>query len=226
MINFDRRSFLQASAGALSAVPFSGLAFAAPACITSGLPKFQPKRLTVDCATKTNFAIFRKNPDYMGLAGAVSMTYVRGKYGEYPAGNLFLFPWLKKKGQALGAAKDWQTRMPTGLSTVMAAAPIPNWNLPLDEFFVRYRLQGQPQAFIGFRVDVPLGLQDSRRPWFTNVPKLTDGKGVGIAWTSSNLNHQWFGGSRFIPVADQDCQGKLWRALIVDGINQASNPRC
>src|SRR5256885_13112170 len=27
----------------------------------------------------------------MGLAGVVSMTYVKSKYGEFPAGNLFLF---------------------------------------------------------------------------------------------------------------------------------------
>src|ERR1043166_1254917 len=102
----DRRAFLQASAGALSVLPFAGISFA-QSCNTNGLPPFLPNRLTVDCASRRNFATYRKNADYLGLAGVVSMTYVRGRYGEFPAGNLFLFPWVNKKGQALGAGKDW-----------------------------------------------------------------------------------------------------------------------
>jgi hypothetical protein len=221
----DRRSFLCASAGALSLASFPELAFANTVCVTSGLPAFLPNRLTVDCASKANFAIYRNNSAYMGLAGCVSMTAVQGKYGVYPAGNLFLFPWLTKKGQALGAAKDWRTVMPTSETQSMAAAPIPNWRLPLDEYFIRYRLVAQPASFIGFRVDAPFNLQDSRRPWFTNVEKLADGKPVGIAWNSSNLNASWFGGSRFIP-GTADCSGNKWRALIIEGLNQASTGIC
>ena len=89
--------------------------------------------------------------------------------------------------------------MPTSLTKMATARPIPNWRMPLDEYFVRYRLEAPWASFIGFRVDAPFNLQDSRRPWFTNVEKLTDGKGVGVAWTSSNLNAPWFGGSRYIP---------------------------
>jgi hypothetical protein len=227
----DRRSFLRASAGALTLASFPELAFAqtAPtppvACVTSGLPPFLPSRLTVDCASKVNFAVYRKNAAYMGLAGCVSMTTVQGKYGVYTAGNLFLFPWLNKKGQAYGAAKDWQTAMPTSATALMAAPPIPNWRLPLDEYFIRYRLVAQPASFIGFRVDAPFNLQDSRRPWFTNVEKLADGLPVGIGWNSSNLNQPWFGGSRFIP-SGADCNGNKWRALIIDGLNQASANGC
>src|SRR4051794_35687511 len=98
MTSLDRRAFL-ASAGALSLASFPGLAAAQTACVTSGFPAFLPNRLTVDCATRRNFAIYRKNATYMGLAGCVSMSYVKGKYGQYPAGNLFLFPWLTKSGQ-------------------------------------------------------------------------------------------------------------------------------
>jgi hypothetical protein len=227
MQNMDRRAFLggsAASAGALLAFPIAA-AHSAPACVTGGLPAFLPSRLTVDCASRRNFAIYRKNSGYMGLAGCVSMSYARGKYGEYPAGNLFLFPWLNKKGQSFGAAKDWQTVMPTSMTKVAAATPIPNWTMPLDEYFLRYVVQAPTATFIGFRVDAPFNLQDSRRPWFTNVKKLADGKGIGVAWTSSNLNHPWFAGSRWIPNAD-DCNGNTWRKLIVDGINQASVAMC
>ena len=99
MASYNRRAFLGASLGALSALQFPEIAFA-QTCVTSGLPPFVPNRLTVDCASRRNFAIFRKNPTYLGLAGCVSMTTVQGKYGVYSAGNLFLFPWLNKNGQA------------------------------------------------------------------------------------------------------------------------------
>jgi hypothetical protein len=227
MRTLDRRAFL-ASAGAFSAaavVAAPQIVAAQTACVTSGIPPFLPNRLTVDCASHRNFAIYRRNASYMGLAGCVSMTSVKGRYGQYPAGNLFLFPWLKKSGQALGAGKNWGSVMPLDVTRSTAAAPIPNWRLPLDEYFLRYRLETQVQSFIGFRVDAPFNLQDARRPWFTNVAKLADGHGVGVAWTSSNLNGPWFGGSRWIPNSD-DCKGNAWRKLIVDGLNHASAGAC
>ena len=220
----DRRAFLRGCVGTVALTQVPTLAFG-QVCVTSGLPAFLPNRLTVDCASRRNFSIWRKNSQYMGLAGVVSMTFVRTRRGEYPAGNLFLFPWLNKKGQALGAARDWHTVMPLNLTRVAPAAPIPNWRLPLDEYFVHHRLEAKPASFIGFRVDAPFNLQDSRRAWFTNVDKLADGKGVGIAWTSSNLNGPWFGGQRWIP-KDDTCNGKKWRALIVDGLNQACSQSC
>ncbi|MEA2876331.1 MAG: hypothetical protein QOF14_1527 [Hyphomicrobiales bacterium] len=224
MGEYNRRAFLGASLGAFSALQLPKIALA-QTCVTSGWPAFTPNRLTVDCASRRNFAVFRKNPTYMGLAGCVSMTFVQGKYGSYTAGNLFLFPWLNEKGRALGAAKDWQTVVPTNATKFLASAPIPNWNLPLDEFFLRYKLVAPIEQFIGFRVDQPFGLNDSRRPWFTNVAKLSDGKPVGIGWNSSNLNGPWFGGSRWIPNTDP-CKGNAWRALIIDGLNQASVGVC
>jgi hypothetical protein len=225
MSAFNRRAFLGMSAGTIAMLRCPELAFAAPTCVTSGLPSFLPASLTVDCASQKNFRLFRRNTDYLGLAGVVSMTYVSGQWGSYEAGNLFLFPWLKKKGQALGAAKDWQSVFPISATQSMARGPIQNWTMPLDEYFVRYVLQAPWAAFIGFRVDVPFGVNDGRRPWFTNTDKLADGQSVGIAWTSSNLNNPWFAGSRWIPNQDE-CNGSAWRKLIADGLNRATASAC
>jgi hypothetical protein len=225
MRSIDRRAFL-ASAGAFPLASLPQIAFAQTACLTGGRQPFLPNRLTVDCATRRNFAHYRKNAAYQGLAGAVSMTYVKGRYGEYPAGNLFLFPWLNTKGVALGISKDWQTVMPTSLTKFVPAAPIRGWTLPLDEYFCRYLLEAPWQGFIGFRVDAPFpGKNSPTRPWRTNVAKLADGKPVGIEWTSSNLNSPWFGRSQWIPPTN-DCRGNAWRALIVDGLNQACVGQC
>jgi len=51
-------------------------------------------------------------------------------------------------------------------------------------------------------VGVAVGINDSRRPWYSNV-KLPDGRTWSIGWNSSNLNAPWFGGSRWIPDSDQ-----------------------
>ena len=115
--------------------------------------------------------------------------------------------------------------MPTSMTKFMTTKPTPNWQLPLDEYFLRFRLETPIANFIGFRVDVPFNLQDSRRPWFTNVEQLADGKPIGVAWTSSNLNDPWFAGNRWIPNSN-DCKGNAWRALIIDGLNQASTGLC
>ena len=87
------------------------------------------------------------------------------------------------------------------------------------------RLQAPTTMFIGFQVDVPWGRVEARADWFSNVDRLADGKGIGIDWTSSNLNNPWFGGSRFIPSKDT-CNGAAWRKLIVDGLMQASTGLC
>jgi hypothetical protein len=181
--------------------------------------------LTVDCASKRNFQLFRQNADYLGLAGVVSMTFVRGRIGSYQAGNLFLFPWLKPKGAALGAGKVWNAVVPTHATAFNAASPVPGSTLPQDEFFCRVLLQAPWKYFIGFAADVPFSKADAQRPWFANVDKLADGKGVGIDWTSANLNDPWFGGSRAIPDTEA-CYGSAWRKLIVDGLNQASVGAC
>jgi hypothetical protein len=220
---YDRRAFLGLTAGALSVLHNPQTVFGAT-CVTSGLPEFLPARLTVDCASRKNYNIFRANSGYMGLAGAVNMTWVQGKYGRYEAGNLFLFPWLKDKGRAFGPNKVWGSLIPISATQTMAMSPINQWLLPPDEHFCRYCIQAPWASFIGFRLDVAVGVNDAKRPWFTNT-KLADGRTWGIAWNSSNLNDPWFGGSRWIPNTD-GCKGNAWRALIVDGLKQASAGVC
>ena len=225
MGDFNRRAFLGMSASALSLLPQAKAAMAQAACVSGGLPSFLPNRVTVDCASRRNFQIFRKNTTYLGLAGVVSMTFIRGKWGSYEAGNLFLFPWLKPKGQALGRTKDWQSVVPMSATRYTYASPIPDSTLPSDAYFCSFVLQAPATSFIGFAVDMPYSPVESRFAWFSNVAKLADGKGVGIDWTSSNLNQPWFGGSQTIPNTDQ-CNGSAWRKVVIEGLNQASASVC
>jgi hypothetical protein len=225
MNNISRRTVLAGSLVAVATLRQPALAMAATQCATGSLPGFLPSRLTVDCASRRNFQLFRQNPAYLGLAGAVSMTFVRGKIGSYPAGNLFLFPWLKPKGRALGATKVWSSVAPVDATQYVPASPIPSATLPLDEYFCRIVLQAPWPYFIGFGVDEPFDKAQPKLAWFSNVDKLADGKGVGIEWSSANLNRPWFGGSGYIPATD-DCNGSAWRQIIVDGLNQAATPAC
>lgn len=222
MTGFDRRAFLGMSVGAASMLrhPLSAAAQTL-SCVPGGRAPFLPVRLNVDCASRKNFQLFRKNADDLGLAGVVSMSFVRGKYGSYDAGSLMVFPWLKPNGQIRAAVP---AVMPVNRTQFMSSAPIPDAALPLDEYFCRYRLQAPATMFIGFQVDVPYGRVEARADWFSNA-KLADGKSVGIDWTSSNLNDPWFGGSRTIPNKDT-CNGAAWRKLIVDGLMQASTGVC
>jgi hypothetical protein len=225
MNRFSRRKFLGGSLGAAAVAQCPVPVLAAAQCVSGSLPGFLPNRLTVDCASRQNFKLYRQNSTYLGLTGVVSMSFVKGKIGSYQAGNLFLFPWLKPKGVALGRSRVWSAVAPANDTSVVQAAPIPDSTLPLDEYFCRLVLQAPYTTFIGFAVDQPFSKTDARLAWFSNADKLADGKGVGIDWTSANLNHPWFGGSRFIPGTD-DCSGRAWRQVIVDGLMQASVGAC
>jgi hypothetical protein len=220
MRDFNRRAFLGVTAGLFTA-GLQQTSALAQACVTGPFPSFLPNRLTVDCASRRNFQAFRSNSDYLGLAGAVSMTFVRGKLGTYEAGNLFLFPWLKPKGLALGAGRVWPVVAPAGATNVVQASPLSGSTLPVDELFCISVLQAPTNAFIGFRADAPFDPLSAKLGLYTNVGKLADGKGIGIDWASSNLNHLWFGGSRAIPNTTP-CYGSFWRKLIMDGLNQAA----
>jgi hypothetical protein len=218
MGEISRRTFLNVSAGgiALLADPVGALAQAT--CST--LPPFLPNRVTVDCATRLNFRLFRQNTSYLGLAGVVNMTAARGKYGTYQAGSLMLFPYLKPKGRTLN--RVWASVLPANATQTVAMGPM-SYPLPPDEYFCT--LLGAPQnQFIGFLVDVPYAIDDARRAWFSNV-SIASKESVGIDWTSANLNHTWFGGSRFIPQTAA-CNGATWRKLIADGLQQAAVGAC
>jgi hypothetical protein len=218
---YTRRAILRTAVGGFSAFCFQNQLMAATQCVTGPLPGFLPNRLTVDCGSKLNFKLFRKNSDYLGLAGAVSMSFVRAKVGSFPAGSLFLFPWIKLKGQGTNLS----ALIPSNASQPAVAKPIPDATLPVDEYLCNYVLQAPRTSFIGFQLDVPFGVADAGRDWFSNVPQLADGVGAGIDWTSANLNNPWFGGSHWIP-GTHDCYGKAWRQVIVDGLNHAASDVC
>jgi len=221
MIAVDRRAFVGMSAASLPALCSPQSVQAAAQCIAGSLPGFLPVMLTVDCASKHNFRTFRQNSKFLGLAGAVSMTFVTGNKGSYPAGNLFLFPWIKPAGQG----RNFNAVLPVNAVQTLSAEPIPDGTLPLDEYFCRFVLRAPWTSFIGFQLDNPYSGDDTRRDWFTNLDKLADGKGVGIEWTSSNLNNSWFGGSHWIP-KDDTCSGAAWRKLIEAALVRASVPAC
>lgn len=225
MANLSRRAFVEGLAG-VSTLVVPSFAFGATTqqCVTGGLPGFLPNSLSVDCASKRNFQAFRQNAGYLGLAGVVSMTSVRGAWGSYPAGNLFLFPWLKRKGQAL-KDKTWPALIPLNATQVTDASPIPNSLLPVDEYLCRVVLQVPWTSFIGFELDNLTGKAGVTRAWGTDISKLADGQGITIDWTSANLNNPWFGGSRWIPGSDV-CNGMAWRQLIIAAVEQASIPAC
>jgi hypothetical protein len=225
MTTVSRRTFMGASAGALAAIYIPEIAqAAAPACVSGSLPEFVPNSLAVDCASQRNFQLFKNNTAYLGLAGVVSMTFVSGQFGSYPAGSMMLFPWLKRKGQAL-SPRNWGSGFPGKGNQLTSSAPIPDATLPVDEYFCRIVLEAPSSMFIGFTVDVPYKPSDARNAWCSNAGKLADGSVVGIDWTSNNLNQPWFGGSPWIP-ASNSCHGDAWRKVIVAGINQASVAAC
>ena len=220
-----RRDFAGWTVGALGALGASRNVFAAGQCTTGPMQAMLPNRLVVNCASRQNFQLFRQYSDYLGLTGVVTMIDARGAWGTYNAGSLFLFPWLKPKGQALRNTPI-RAAFPIGTSMATPVGPIPNTNLPLDEYFCRVVLEAPWQNFVGFAVDTPLvGRNTAQSPWCSNIPKLGDGQGVSIDWTSSNLNRAWFGGSNFIPNQDT-CNGNAWRMLIADGVNQVSTAAC
>jgi hypothetical protein len=211
------------SVGSLAAACLPRSVSAAAQCV-AGQPNgasVLPARLTVDCASKHNFQTFRRNSEFLGLAGVVSMRYVQGRLGSYPAANLFLFPWVKPKGKK----KNLAAVMPANTTLFVPATPIPDASLPVDEYFCRFVLQAPWTSFIGFQIDDPHSASDAQQDWFTNVDALADHQGVGIDWTSANLNNAWFGGSHVIPKTDT-CNGQVWRKLITAGLQQASVPAC
>lgn len=226
MSTVSRRAFIAGSVGALSTLSSIANAQISAKCSDPILQAaVVPSRVVVDCATKRNFQLFRANPDYVDLTGVVSLNFVQGKLGGYPAGSMMLFPRLKPKGIALGLGKVWPTYVSTGNDQMAQAAPIRMLTLPPDDYFCRFVLKAPWTFFIGFSVDVPFEGLSPNRTWLSNVDKLADGQGVGVGWASANLNAPWFAGSRWIP-NDDKCQGLAWRKAIIDGLSQASVGTC
>jgi len=218
MTDLSRREFVGTTAAAVTALCVSpSLATACEEYATRAILAYPPDRLTVDVASIRNLQLFQKNADHLGLAGVVSTEPVSGRLGSYPAGNLFLFPWVKREGQG----RTWAAAVPVSMTQFEPAHPIPDATLPLDEYFCRIVLQAPWTSFIGFQVDKPYSASDAVLKWFSNVEGVAGNKAVGIDWTSANLNQPWFGGSNWIPGTDA-LNGNAWRRVIVAGLQQAS----
>src|SRR5882757_9550531 len=153
MTGLGRRAFFGISVGAVSMLrhPLSAVA-QTPACVPGGMAQFLPQRLNVDCASRQNFQLFRKNTGDVGLAGVVSMSFVRGKLGSYNAGSMMVFPWLKPKSKNSAALP---AVVPVNSVQFMSSGPIPDATLPPDEYFCNFRLQAPRAMYIGFQVDAP-----------------------------------------------------------------------
>ncbi len=76
MVDFSRRAFLSMSGGGLSVLAHPVSALAQATC--SMMPPFLPNQLTVDCASRQNFQLYRKNAPYLGLTGVVNMSFASG----------------------------------------------------------------------------------------------------------------------------------------------------
>src|SRR5215471_3895582 len=161
---FNRRAFVGVSAGAFSTLCLPSSVLAAAQCVSGQLPGFQPTVLSVDCASRRNYQTFRRNSEFLGLAGVVSMTFVRGSQGEYQAGNLFLFPWIKPKGKG----KSFPAAMPVNARQFVNAAAIPDGSLPVDEYFLRFVLRAPWTSFIGFQVGDPFSKAEVKLGWCSN----------------------------------------------------------
>jgi hypothetical protein len=209
----SRRTFLGGS-GALAFAGQPSLASAALECVSAHVPPL----LTVDCASRRNYAEFRSHPGKIALVGVVSMTQVKGKFGTYTAGSLLLFPVVKPGAKASGITAVF----PTSAKGSAASSPLSVGHN--EESFLAGILVAPMSQFIGFMVDGPFDRGRARTTRFTNG-KLPDGTNIGINWTVSNLNRPWFAGSPTIPQTDQ-CHGKTWRQRIIEGLKQATVARC
>ena len=211
MRGLSRRTFFGVSVGGLSTLHGAGTALAAlPIEVFNS-----PARANVAYASALNLGLFLQNTNALGLSGLLSMRPVEGDFGSYASGALFLFPF-----QLSAMSPDLPAFLPghSAAHPPIATIAMTPGGLPPDEYFCNYVLKAPSRSFISFSVGVPFAHGAQKRFWHTNVDNI-GGRSVGIGWTSSNLNHPWFAGSRWIPHRDE---GKYWRARIIEGLRQAA----
>ena len=206
----SRRAFLATSAGGFCAIHSANTALAALRVSTTNTSV----SARIGVANALNFQSFAQNRDALGLSAVMAMRPVDGKLGRYPASSLFLFPFNRDATSALGLA---HLPGPDAARPLVKATPMPTLGMPPDEFFCHYVLQAPWQSFISCTLDMPIAREIGGWPWHSDVE--IDGATVGVRWTSSNLNHPWFAGSRWIPENDE---GQIWRARIIDGVRRAA----
>jgi len=206
----DRRTFLSISAAGLCMLGCSGSA------VASLLPDAVAlsNRSRREIANALNLRLFLKNKDAFGLAGVMTVHPVESEPNRYPAAALFLFPFKQNASSA-----DASAFLPgsTPASPLLETVVMPASGLSPEEYLCHFVLKAPWQNFIGFTVGAVIGHGMEKWPWHTNV--AIGHANVGFRWTSSNLNHPWFAGSRWIPDNEQ---GKAWRAQVIEGVRRAA----
>jgi hypothetical protein len=206
----SRRAFLATSAGIVCAIHSANTALAALQVSATDTPV----SLRISLANALNFRLFAQNRDTLGLSAVMAMRPVDGRLGSYPAGSLFLFPFNR---DATSARELAHLPGPDAASPLIKSAAMTTLGLPPDEFFCHYVLKAPWQGFISCALDAPIAREIGMSPWHSNLE--IGGTTIGIRWTSSNLNHPWFAGSRWIPESDD---GQIGRARIIGGVRRAA----
>lgn len=206
----NRRSFLAISAASVGVLPGMGPAFASTGPALIGWPH----PASFELSNALNLRLFLRDRTVVGLAGLMSMEPAEGAFERYPAATLLLFPF---KRHADGLAQPAFLPGRGGTDRPIATVAMTTLGLPPDEFFCHYVLNAPRQSFIGFELGTAISRGADKRPWHNNIALGDDT--VAVHWTSSNLNHPWFAGSRWIP---DDEHGEVWRARIIAGVRWAA----
>ena len=209
MFDLSRRTFFAISAGGVSALnadPSSALLIQRS---TTSIPSAH-----LELANALNLRVFSASKGTLGLAGLMSMRAANGEFGRYDDASLLLFPF--KRGLANRDPPAFLAGSDTTRS-IIAAVAMDAGGLAADEYFCHFVLKAAPESFIGFELGTPFPRSASRWPWRSNVE--IGSNVVGMHWTSSNLNHPWFAGSRWIP---DDEYGRVWRSRIIEGLRRAA----
>jgi hypothetical protein len=206
----SRRKFFGVSVGGLSALNAPCTALAA---VHGGAIDLTP-RANIDYASALNLIRFLQNTDTRGLVGLFSMNSIEGELGSYAAGTLILFPF-----KHTASSPEFSAFLPgsSAAAPLIATLAMTPGGLPPDDYFCSYVLKAPRENFISFSAGAPFVRGAQKWPWHTNLDNIA-GSSIGIGWTSSNFNHPWFAGSRWIPDSGD---GKYWRTRIIDGIRQA-----
>jgi hypothetical protein len=176
--------------------------------------KNAPGAALLDRVNAHNIRLFLHSRDAFDLSGVMSLQQVEARGGRYATGSLMLFPFKRHP-----SSPDLPAFLPAldDSGRLVETAPMATLGLPPDEFFCRYVIHASPAAFIGFELGEPIARGPDKYPWHTNLE--LGGAVVGARWASSNMNHPWFAGNRWIP-ADGD--GAVWRRRIIDGVRRAA----
>lgn len=206
----NRRTFLPIFAAGLCSLGCTGRALALSRTDAAVLPDAASREL----ANILNVRLFLKNKNAFGLAGVMTMRPVESELGRYPAAALFLFPFKR-----IASSIDAPAFLPDSSAAkhLRETVVMPAAGLSPDEYLCHFVLKAPWHNFVGFTVGAAIEHGMDKWPWHSNVTIGNDT--VGFHWTSSNLNHPWFAGSRWIPDNEQ---GMACRSRIIEDVGRAA----